>query len=99
MKPPACLLCRGSVKKSQVLEAGNLSEEGETGDGEQETADATLAAMEDITVNVSSSKINAALKELLRIRRDLPADKVIASRWWSRWLLTHCPGTPLRPEF
>ena len=40
-------------------------------------ADDKLADMEDIDVDVSSSKINAALKEMLRIRRDQPGDKLI----------------------
>ena len=40
-------------------------------------ADDKLADMEDIVVDVSSSKINAALKEMLRIRRGQPGDKII----------------------
>ena len=39
--------------------------------------DNTLADMKDIMVTVSSAKVNAALKEIMRIARDRPGDKII----------------------
>ena len=42
--------------------------------------------MEDIVVDVSSSKINAALKEMLRIRRDQPGDKIIVVSQFTSFL-------------
>jgi len=71
IKPPNCPLCRGKVEKKQLLGAGNDDEE--EGDVDQET----LRAMEDINVEVSSSKVNALLREMLRIRRDCPGDKMV----------------------
>jgi len=70
LKPPTCPLCRGKLKnKKELLEAAPDDDENEE--------DNTLADMEDIHVNLSSSKVNAVLKELLRIQRDLPDDKVV----------------------
>ena len=66
-----CPLCRELVQKKDLLEAGQDE------DAEEGATDDKLADMEDIVVNVSSSKINAALKEMLRIRRDQPGDKII----------------------
>jgi SWI/SNF-related matrix-associated actin-dependent regulator of chromatin subfamily A3 len=70
LKPPTCPLCRSKLKnKKELLEAAPDEDDNEE--------DATLADMEDIHVNVSSSKVNAVLKELLRIQRDMPEDKII----------------------
>ena len=70
LKPPSCPLCRSSIKnKKLLLEAAP--------DDEEDQSDDTLANMQDIVVNVSSSKVNAVLKEMLRIKRDHPGDKII----------------------
>ena len=71
MKPPSCPLCRRSPMSSKTLLEAGHQEEGE------EEEDHTLAAMEDIIVNESSSKINAVLKEIMRISRDAPDDKIV----------------------
>jgi len=74
-EPPSCPLCRAAVEKPALLEM-----EGPSGEMEQaadSTEQDTLKAMEDIKVEVSSSKINAALKEIIRIGRDQPDDKIV----------------------
>jgi DNA repair protein RAD5 len=69
------------MEKQQLLEAGtNYDEESE------QTEDATLAAMEDIVVEHSSSKVDAVMKEILRIQRDLPDDKVIVVSQFTSFL-------------
>jgi len=78
VKPPACPLCRNLVQKKELLEAGQ--------DDDDEETDHTLADMEDIIVNVSSSKINAAIKEMIRIRRDMPDDKIIVVSQFTSFL-------------
>ena len=78
--PPSCPLCRRQVEKSQLLEAGNYDEESD------KTEDATLAAMKDIMVKHTSSKVDAALKEILRIQRDMPDDKIIVVSQFTSFL-------------
>merc|ERR1719228_2491329 len=58
---PACPFCRSKVDgKKQLLDAGR--------DYESEEADEnTLADLEDFKVDVSSSKVNAVITEMLRI--------------------------------
>lgn len=80
MKPSSCPLCRRLVEKQQLLEAGNYDEEPD------KTEDATLAAMKDIMVQHTSSKVDAALREILRIRRDLPDDKIIVVSQFTSFL-------------
>jgi SWI/SNF-related matrix-associated actin-dependent regulator of chromatin subfamily A3 len=81
VKPPSCPLCRRQMEKQQLLEAGtNYDEESE------QTEDATLAAMEDIVVEHSSSKVDAVMKEILRIQRDLPDDKIIVVSQFTSFL-------------
>ena len=80
MKPPSCPLCRRSpISSKSLLEAGH-QEEGE------EEEDRTLSAMEDIVVNASSSKINAVLKEIMRIARDAPEDKIVVVSQFTSFL-------------
>ena len=80
IKPPTCPLCRNKIdNKNQLLEAGQ-DDEGE------EKGESTLSNMEDIEVNVSSSKVNAVLKEMLRIQRDLPEDKIIVVSQFTSYL-------------
>jgi SNF2 family DNA or RNA helicase len=81
VKPPSCPLCRRSpMAKSELLEAGHQENE------EGEAEDSTLADMQDIVVNVSSSKINAVVKEMLRIRRDKPEDKIVVVSQFTSFL-------------
>jgi len=80
VKPPSCPLCRKEiVNKKQLLVAGQDEEEDEKGQ-------TTLADMEDIVVKVSSSKVNAVLKEMLRIQRDCPDDKIIVVSQFTSFL-------------
>ena len=94
VKPPTCPLCREVVQKKDLLEAGQDE------DAEEGATDDTLADMEDIVVDVSSSKINAALKEMLRIRRHQPGDMIIVVSQFTSFLyipscwLTSCPARP-----
>ena len=80
MKPPACPLCRRTPMSSKTLLEAGHQEEGE------EEEDHTLAAMEDIIVNASSSKINAVLKEIMRIGRDAPEDKIVVVSQFTSFL-------------
>ena len=48
--------------------------------------DNTLADMKDIMVTVSSTKVNAALKEIMRIARDRPGDKIIVVSQFTSFL-------------
>ena len=83
VKPPSCPLCRRSpLAKAELLEAGHQ----ETEEGEKEQEDTTLADMADIKVEVSSSKINAVLKEMMRIRRDQPDDKIVVVSQFTSFL-------------
>jgi len=80
VKPPSCPLCRKEiVNKKQLLVAGQDEEEDEKGQ-------TTLADMEDIVVKVSSSKVNAVLKEMLRIQRDCPDDKIVVVSQFTSFL-------------
>jgi len=78
VKPPTCPLCREVVQKKDLLEAGQ--------DEENEDPDEKIADMEDIIVDISSSKLNAAIKEMLRIRRDQPEDKIIVVSQFTSFL-------------
>ena len=98
-KPPACPLCRATIKKSQLLEAGQDEEE-----EDNDVAKKTAADMEDIKVialsiyrstvhfhiflqvEVSSSKVNAALTEMARIKRDHPEDKIVVVSQFTSFL-------------
>lgn len=79
-RPPLCPLCRGDVDKKSLLEAGNDEEETKA------TEDETLKALESIEVNVSSTKVNAALKEMIRIRNADPSDKIIVVSQFTSFL-------------
>merc|ERR1719153_215363 len=70
MVPASCPLCRRApMAKNQLLEAGHQED--------REVGEDTLADMKDIKVTVSSSKVNAVLKEIMRIARDKPEDKIV----------------------
>ncbi len=70
--PPArCPLCRRGVAQKELLEAAPEDEE------EDEENKSSSDPFEDIVMDVSSSKLNAALKELVGIRRDFPGEKTI----------------------
>jgi len=80
VKPPSCPLCRNEISnKKQLLEAGQDDEEDDKGQ-------TSLADMEDIVVKVSSSKVNAVIKEMLRIQRDCPDDKIIVVSQFTSFL-------------
>jgi len=80
MKPPSCPLCRNKIgNKNHLLEAGQ-DEDGE------EKGESTLSDMEDIQVDISSSKVNAVLKEMLRIQRDCPDDKIVVVSQFTSFL-------------
>jgi len=78
-KPPACPLCRKEVKKNQLLEAGQDEDE-------LDAAKTTATEMEDIKVTLSSSKVNAALTEMARIKRDHPNDKIVVVSQFTSFL-------------
>ena len=77
--PASCPLCRRTpMAKNQLLEAGH-QEDNEVGED-------TLADMKDIKVTVSSSKVNAVLKEIMRIARDKPEDKIVVVSQFTSFL-------------
>jgi len=81
IKPPTCPLCRSKIdNKKQLLEAGQDDE------GEDEKGETFLADMQDIEVKLSSSKVNAVLKEMLRIQRDCPDDKIVVVSQFTSFL-------------
>ena len=65
----------------QCAEAGQDDEE-ET----DEITKKTEADMKDILVNLSSSKVNAALTEMARIKRDHPEDKIVVVSQFTSFL-------------
>lgn len=71
--PPAqCPLCRRHLFVNKLLEAA-VDEEGDDDDANGKTND----PFHDIVVDVSSTKINAVLKELKGIERDFPDEKTV----------------------
>ena len=72
--PPGCPLCRLPVNVRQLLEAASNNEE-EVDDGGDSDGDED--GFEDIVVEVSSTKINAVLKELAAIRKENPKTKTV----------------------
>ena len=64
-----------------IVEAGH-----EEDDESERVTKATAADMADIEVKVSSSKVNAALKEMLRIKRDHPEDKIVVVSQFTSFL-------------
>ena len=80
LKPPTCPLCRAGINKKTLLEAGQDDE------GEEDVGKATANDMEDIHVKVSSSKVNAVIREMLRIKRDHPEDKVVVVSQFTSFL-------------
>ena len=73
--PPAqCPLCRGDICVDRLLEAAPPAQDDEDdAGGEAAAAD----PFEDIAVSVSSTKINATLKEMACIQRESPGAKVV----------------------
>ena len=78
IKPPCCPLCRSEVKKNGLLEAGE-----EEVEDSKENIDPVL---ESIKVDVSSSKVNAALNEMIRIRSTNADDKIIVVSQFTSFL-------------
>ena len=77
--PASCPLCRRTpIAKNQLLEAGHQED--------TELGEDTLADMKDIKVTVSSSKVNAVLKEIMRIARDKPEDKIVVVSQFTSFL-------------
>lgn len=63
------------------LEAGNDED-----DEDEKVSKKTEADMKDIEVAISSSKVNAALKEMMRIKRDHPDDKIVVVSQFTSFL-------------
>ena len=61
-----CPLCRGPLEMRSLLEAARDEDAEDGGEG-----------YDDIAIEVSSTKVNACLSELARIRRNTPEDKTI----------------------
>ena len=80
LKPPTCPLCRAGVTKKGLLEAGQDDE------GEDDVTKSTANDMEDIHVKISSSKVNAVVREMLRIQRDFPEDKIVVVSQFTSFL-------------
>ena len=53
---------------------------------ENDVSATTAAAMADIHVDVSSSKVNAVIKEMTRIQRDCPDDKMVVVSQFTSFL-------------
>ena len=88
-KPPVCPLCRGGIKKAELLEASTAAdnEENEESNNPQKKPDETLEALGKIDYKGStSSKVNAVLKELIRIRQERPGDKMIVVSQFTSFL-------------
>ncbi len=83
-KPPLCPLCRGNLQKKELLEASNPTLDDE--DDSNKKSEDTLKALENIHYNFSSSKVNSALKELIRIRLEAPEDKMIVVSQFTSFL-------------
>ena len=67
-KPGRCPLCLNTLNRSQLVAPCP---------DRHKASQTFLRDMEDIKVEVSSTKVNAVLRELMRIRRDSPGDKVV----------------------
>lgn len=76
-RPSHCPLCQQQIKKTQLVEP--ISER-------HRASKAFLADLEDIQVEESSSKVNAVLRELLRIRRDRPGEKIVVVSQFTSFL-------------
>ena len=64
--------------RAELLEAGHQEE--------AQPTDPSLAAMEDIIVTESSNKVNAVLREIMRIARDKPDDKIVVVSQFTSFL-------------
>ena len=64
-----CPVCQSVFNKRQVIEV-SLTED-------RKNASMFLENMKDIVVECSSSKVNSTLKEVLRVARDFPGDKIV----------------------
>ena len=64
-----CPVCQIVINRRQVIEVSQNEE--------RKNAAMFLENMKDIVVECSSSKVNSTLKELLRVWRDFPADKIV----------------------
>ena len=74
--PPAqCPLCRGAVYSERLLEAAPPVPD----EDEEEAVEAAAAPdpFDDIEVSVSSSKVNAVLKEMAMIKREDAKTKIV----------------------
>ena len=64
-----CPVCQIVINKRQVIEV--------TQNEDRKNSAMFLENMKDIVVECSSSKVNSTLKEVLRVCRDFPADKIV----------------------
>jgi len=74
---PVCPLCNASITRNQLVDA---SIKRPINDG------LFIDKMKDIIVNSSSSKVNFVLKEILRIIRDCPEDKIVVVSQFTSFL-------------
>ena len=68
-KPGKCPMCQHVINKRQIIEV-LLSDN-------RKNSAMFLENMKDIVVECSSSKVNSSLKEVLRVLRDFPGDKIV----------------------
>ena len=69
---------RGAIAVSKLLEAGP--------DEDEEADNGVTVALDDFNVKESSTKVNAVLEEMMRIRRDRPEDKIIVVSQFTSFL-------------
>ena len=81
-----CPLCRNALEKKDLLEAGQVEDEEEGGESGGDDAGEAQDVLEDVEVEGSSSKINAAIKEMLRIRQENPGDKIVVVSQFTSFL-------------
>ena len=66
-KPPLCPLCRGQIKKTELLKASEPDdEEKEANTANESKSKDFLDDLKKIEFDLSSSKVNAAIKEMIR---------------------------------
>lgn len=84
--PAACPLCRRQITTNKLLEAAPEEEE--------ESAACNIDPFEDIVVDISSTKVNAMLKEIKGLERDFPHEKIVVVSQFTKLLsiiqVSHC---------
>jgi len=86
-KPPLCPLCRGQIKKTELLKASEPDdEEKEANTANESKSKDFLDDLKKIEFDLSSSKVNAAIKEMIRIREANSEDKMIVVSQFTSFL-------------